>query len=124
MIFDEDIKNFFLGYCQLSKKKILVVKLRGNHFNVAIIFVYIPTTQSSEEETETFYSTVGNGKAYWISPEITIVTGVLNFNVDNERDGEIVEKSELGTCNGHREKWVQWCIEKDQVEDNTWFQEQ
>lgn len=31
-----------------------------------------------------------------------------------ERDDEIFGKFELGTCNDHGEKWIQWCTTNDQ----------
>lgn len=76
------MKKCLLGYCQLSGI-ILLVKLQGNLFNIFIIVVYSLTAQSTEEETDTFYSTIDNVTQYKLQ-EITIIRKNLNAEMEKE----------------------------------------
>ncbi|MGX9987587.1 reverse transcriptase domain-containing protein [Soonwooa purpurea] len=122
LILDRHHMRCVLGYCQLSER-ILIVKLRGTPFNIAIIVVYAPTAQSNDEEIDTFYTTLDNARAQLKSQEIIIVMGDLNAKVGSDTAGETTGKYGLGTRNERGEKWVQWCTANDQIITNTWFQE-
>lgn len=45
LILDNDIKKCVLAYCQFSGR-IYFVKLKGKHFNIAVIVAYAPTAQN------------------------------------------------------------------------------
>lgn len=92
-----------LGFSQISES-ILVIKLKGNPFNIFIIVVYALTAQSKEKEIGKFYSMLNNAKTQCKSQEIIIVMRNLNARLDNERNGEIVGKCGLGIHNNCREK--------------------
>lgn len=77
------MKKCLLGYCQLSGI-ILLVKLQGNLFNIFIIVVYSLTAQSTEEETDTFYSTIDNVSTQYKLQEITIIRKNLNAEMEKE----------------------------------------
>lgn len=84
-------------------ERILVIKLKGNPFNIFIIVVYSLTAQSKEKKSK-FYSMLDNAKVQGKLQEITIVMRNLNTRLDNERNGEIVGKCGLGIHNDCREK--------------------
>ncbi|MCH9665805.1 MAG: hypothetical protein K0U41_08180 [Gammaproteobacteria bacterium] len=122
LILDKERSKCVLGYWQLSDR-VLLVKLRGKPFNISLIVVYAPTSDSTDEESDKFYDTLDMAKAQCKSQEITIVMGDLNAKVGKEQKCEIVGKHGLGSRNERGEKWVQWCTANNQVITNTWFEE-
>ena len=55
LLLSKVVSKSVLGYCALSDR-ILLVRIHGKPFNLSIIQVYAPTSASSEEEIEDFYS--------------------------------------------------------------------
>ena len=55
LLLSKVVSKSVLGYCALSDR-ILFVRIHGKPFNLSIIQVYAPTSASSEEEIEDFYS--------------------------------------------------------------------
>ena len=78
------LKSVF-GYCALSDR-ILLVKIHGKPFNLSIIQVYAPTSASSEEEIEDFYSDMEDVYKKCGNHDIVIVMGDLNAKVGGEQD--------------------------------------
>ena len=83
------------------------MRIHGKPFNLSIIQVYAPTSASSEEEIEDFYSDLEDAYKKCGNQDIVIVMGDLNVKVGGEQDPlqEIVGKhmdSEkgmiVGTC--------------------------
>ena len=112
-----------LGYCAPSDR-ILLVRIHGKPFNVSVIQVYAPTSASSEEEIEVFYSDLEDAHKKCGNQDIVIVMGDLNAKVGGEQDPlqEIVGKHGLGERNDCGDLWVDWCATHEQVIMDTWFQ--
>ena len=117
------VSKSVLGYCVLSDR-ILLVRIHGKPFNLSIIQVYAPTSASSEEEIEDFYSDLEDAHKKCGNQDIVIVMGDLNAKVGGEQDPlqEIVGKHGLGERNDHGDLWVDWCATHEQVIMNMWFQ--
>ena len=110
-----------LGYCALSDR-ILLVRIHGKPFNLSIIQVYAPTSASSEEEIEDFYSDLED--AHKKCGNHDIVMGDLNAKVGGEQDPlqEIVGKHGLGEWIDRGDLWVDWCATHEQVIMYAWVQ--
>lgn len=121
IIQDKEKSKCAMGYWQLSDR-VLLVKLRGRPFNISIIIVCAPTSDSSEQEMDQFYNTLDNAKLQCKSQEINIVMGDLNAKVGEEQDSDVAGKHGLGTRSERGERWVQWCTANDQIITNTWFE--
>ena len=89
LLMDSDISKCVLGYWTLSER-VLLVKIRGHPFNLAIIVVYTPTAQSTEEEIDGFYEILEEAKSQCRTNEITIIIGDLNAKVGSGREGKTV----------------------------------
>lgn len=74
------MKKCFLAYCQIPDT-ILLVKIKRKLFNIAIIFVYATTAQSTEYEVDNIYSSIDNTKTLRKSQEFTVIMGNLNAKV-------------------------------------------
>ncbi|XP_037779551.1 craniofacial development protein 2-like [Penaeus monodon] len=79
----------------------MLVKLKGNPFNICVLMVYAPTSDSSEEEIDKFYDTLDTTKGQCSSQDVIIVMGDLNAKVGQDQDRmiRIVGKYGLGTRN-------------------------
>lgn len=62
------------------RTKIHLVKQKGRAFNIAIIAVYAPPAQSTEEDAHKVYSLLDSAKAQYKPQKITIM-GDLNTRV-------------------------------------------
>lgn len=120
VILDKHTSKCTLGYWALSDRVILV-KLKGNPFNVSIIQVYAPTSDADDEEVEKFYETVDEAYCQCKSADIKILMGDLNAKVGADRDGKIVGPFGLGVRNERGNRFVDWCNRNGQVITNTWF---
>ena len=119
---DPDTSKSVLGYWTLSER-VLLVKLQGQPFNISIIVVYAPTSESTDEDIDTFYENLGEVKSQCKSNEITIVMGDLNAKVGQGKDGKTVGQHGIGKRNDRGDRWVQWCERENMVITNTWFKE-
>ena len=99
----------------------MLVKLKGKHFDVNLIQVYVPTAQCVDEEIEKFYEDLELAKSKCKSQEIVIIMGDLNAKVGEGRSGKIVEDFGLGVRNERGERFVEWCTNHNQIITNTWF---
>ena len=122
LLLDQYISKCVLGYWTVSDR-VLLVKIQGNSFNIAIIVVYAQMTGSTEEEIDAFYETLEEAKSQCKPNEVNIIIGDLNAKVGSETDGRTVGPHGTGERNEFGEKWVQWCDSKNMVIMNTWFKE-
>lgn len=69
----------------LSNPRWNSIKLNGKTFNVAIIFVYAPTAQCTEEEIDNIYNSYDNSKTLSKSQVMTIIIVDLNTKLGKVR---------------------------------------
>src|SRR5215469_685555 len=106
----ESVAKYMIGYWAVSYR-VLLVRIKGNPFNICLIQVYAPTTQHEEDEMDKFYREVQSAKDQCKQHEMIIVMGDLNAKVGNERFDEVVGPWGLGDRNDKGERWIEWCIE-------------
>ena len=100
---------------------VLMVKLKGNPFDITIIQVYAPTESHSEQEMDMFYEEVDKAKKQAGSQDIVIVMGDWNAKIGRGREGRVVGPFGLGGRNDRGNRLYEWCAENEQVIMNTWF---
>lgn len=122
VILDKEVTRCLLGHWLLSDRVILV-KIKGNPFNVSIIQTYAPTGDADESEVNAFYETVDQAYRQCKSEEIKIVMGDMNAKVGRGKTANIVGPFGLGDRNERGSKFVEWCIRNSQVITNTWFKQ-
>ena len=66
--------------------KILLVKIHGQPFDLSIIQVYVPTSASTEEGIDDFYSDLEDAYGKCGSQDIVIVIGDMNAKIESEQD--------------------------------------
>ena len=120
MILNEEISKCYLEYSAFSDR-VLLVKLKGNPFNVSIIQAYAPTSTSSRATIEDFYRNLNQAYHQCSSQEIKIVMGDMNAKVGEGKVANIVGPFGLGDRNERGDMFVDWCVRNRQVITNTWF---
>ena len=122
ILLDKESAKCVERYWQLSER-VMLVKIKGKPFNLSIIVVYAPTSDSDEADIDRFYDQLEKAKSQCKSQEVVLVIGDLNAKVGHGAEGKIKGKYGLGEQNERGERFVQWCAAKEQVITNTWFQE-
>jgi len=108
------------GYWAISDRVILV-KLEAKPFNLNIVQVYTPTSDSTEEEIDDFYEHIESALQQCKSQENTIILGDFNAKVGEGRQENVVGPHGLGTRNERGDRLVEWAKRNDFVIANTWF---
>ena len=121
VIMDSATSKTLKGYLTISDR-VMLVKLNGSPFDTAIIQVYAPTTESTEEEIEKFYDELNQAKAHCKSQDVIIVMGDFNSKVGSTRHEDIVGPCGLGTRNDRGVKLIEWAAMNDMIIGNTWFE--
>ena len=57
VLLDKEFSSCLLGYWAISER-VMLVKIKGRPFNIAVIQCYAPTCHSLEEEVDTFLNTL------------------------------------------------------------------
>ena len=84
MLLDPFTANCVLGFGVVSDR-VLLIKLQGKPVNMAIIVVYSPTSESTDEEIDIFYDQLEAAKSQCKSSEIVIAMGNMNAKVGRGR---------------------------------------
>ena len=109
-----------MGYMAISDR-VLLLKLAGKPININIIQVYAPTVNYPEEDLDEFYEMVEQAMRQCKPHEIILIMGDLNAKIGEGREGEVVGPFGLGVRNEKGERLVEWCAEKGQVIENSFF---
>jgi len=120
LLIDHSTAKSILGYWPMSDR-ILLVKLKGQPFDISIIQVYAPTSEASDNEIEDFYEKLDAAKAQCKSQEVIIVMGDFNAKIGEGREDDIVGPHGLGKRNERGEMLFQWCKANSMIVTNTWF---
>ena len=110
-----------IGYFPISDR-VMMLKLKGQPFDISIVQGYAPTTDSSDDEVEKFYDDMKNAMKYVKCGEVVIVMGDFNAKVGSEKHTNIVGKYGLGSRNDRGRRLIQFCEEYNLMITNTWFQ--
>ena len=117
---DKNINKAVLGYWPVSDR-IIMMKIQGKSFNIAIVQVYAPTSASTDDEIEEFYNLLESTLDQVKSNEVLVVMGDLNAKVGQERNGNIVGPCGMGEKNERGEKLIEFCQSRKFTITNTWF---
>ncbi|GFN80446.1 craniofacial development protein 2-like protein [Plakobranchus ocellatus] len=102
--------------------RVVVAKLVVKPFNLGIIQVYVPTSDSEDVEVEKFYEEIEKAKGYLKSQDIIIGMGDFTAKVRDERIEDVVGPSSIGTVNERGSRLIEWCQINDFTTTNTWYQ--
>ena len=102
--------------------RVMVVKIRGQPFNICNIQAYAPKADSSEEDITFFYDQLNRAKTQCKSQDILVIMGDFIAKVCKGSYEDIVRSYGLGERNERGDKLIEWCTENNQIIMNTLFQ--
>ena len=93
------------------------VCFQGKPFNITVIQVYAPISNTEEDEVEWFYEDLTPQK------DILFIIGDWNAKVESQEIPGITGKFGLGVQNEARQRLIEFCKENALVIVNTLFQQ-
>ena len=101
----------------------MVVRLKGEPFEISLIQCYAPTADNNDDEIDRFYDQLNKAIKQCRSQDIRIVKGDFNAKVGRMRDARAVGPFGLGQRNDRGNRLVEWYAMNRFVITNTLFQQ-
>ena len=99
------------------------VHFQGKPFNIIVIQVYAPTSNTEEAEVEQFYEDLQDLLELTPKKDVLFIIGDWNAKVGSQETPGVTGKFGLGVQN-EAEKWlIEFCQENPLVIANTLFQQ-
>ena len=100
------------------------VRLQGKPFNITIIQVYAPTSNTEEAEDEWFYEDLQDLLELTPKKDVLFIIGDWNAKVGSQESPRVTVKFGLGIWNEAGQRIIEFCQENALVIANTLFQQQ
>ena len=115
------IEKSILGFWPVSNRN-MMLKLKAKPFNMAIIQTYAPTTSHDDEAIEKHYQELDKMIREVKSTDVLIVLGDFNAKIGKGAYQDIIGPHGLGDRNSRGDRLQCFCLEKDLIIANTYFQ--
>ena len=122
IIVNRRVQNAVLG-CNLKNDRMISVCFEGKPFNITVIQVYTPTTNTKEAEVEWFCEDVQDLLELTPSKDVLCILGARNAEVGSQEIPGKTGKLGLGVQNGIGQRLTEFCQENTLVIANTLFQQ-
>ena len=99
------------------------VRFQGKPFNITVIQVYAPTSNTEEAEVEWFYEDLQDHLEIIPKKDVLFIIGDWNAKVGSQETPGVTDKFGLGLQNEARQKLIEFCQENALVVANTLFQQ-
>ena len=100
------------------------VHLQGKPFNITVIQVYAPTSNTEETEVERLYKDLQDLLELTPKKDVLFVIGDWNAKVGSQETPGVTGKFGLGMWNDAGQRLIEFCQENALVIANTLFQQQ
>ena len=97
------------------------VHLQGKPFNITVIQVYVPTSNTEEAEVEHFSEDLQDLLELTIKKDVLFIIGDWNAKVGGQETPGVTGKFSLGMRNEARQRLIEFCQENALVVANTLF---
>jgi len=118
---NERVRNAVLG-CNLKNDRMISVRYQGKPFDVTVIQVYAPTTNTEEAEAERFYEDLQELLELTPKKDVLFIIGDWNAKVGSKKTPGVTGKFGLGIQNEAGQRLIEFCQENALVISNTLFQ--
>ena len=115
-------QNAVLG-CNLKNNKMISVHFQGKPFNITVIQVYAPTSNTEEAEVEWFYEDLQDILELTPKKDVLFIIGDWNAKVGSQETSGVTGKFGLGIRNEAGQRLIEFCQENALVIANTLFQQ-
>ena len=92
------VRNAVLG-CNLKNERMISVRLQGKTFNIMIIQVYAPTSNTEEADIERFYEDLQDLLELTLKKDVLFIIGDWNAKVGSQETPGVTGKFGLGMRN-------------------------
>ena len=97
------------------------VCFQGKPFNITVIQVCAPTSNTEEAEVEQFYEDLRDLLELTPKKDVIFIIGDLNAKVESQETHGVTGKFDLGIWNEARQRLTEFCQENALVIANTLF---
>ena len=116
------VQNAVLG-CNLKKDRMISVRLQGKPFNITVIQVYAPNSNTEEAEVERFYEDLQDLLELTPKTDVLFILGDWNAKVGSQETPGVTGKFGLGIQNEAGQRLIEFFQENALVIANTLFQQ-
>ena len=116
------VQNPVLGY-NLKNDRMTLVSFQGKQYNITVIQVYAPTSNTEEAEVERFYEGLQDLLELTSKKDVLFIIGDWNAKVRSQETPGVTGKFGLGIQNEAGQKLIEFCEENALVIANTLFQQ-
>ena len=107
----------------ISKTTEWSVHFQGKPFNITVIQVYAPTSNTEEAEVERFFKDLQDLLELTPNKDVLFITGDWNAKVGSQETPGVTGKFGLGVQNEAGKRLIEFCQENALVIENTLFQQ-
>ena len=99
------------------------VRLQGEPFNIMVIQVYAPTSNTEEVEVERFYEVLQDLLELTPKKDVLFIIGDRNVKVESQETPGVIGKFGLGVQTEAGQRLIEFCQENTLVIASTLFQQ-
>ena len=116
------VRNAVLG-CYLKNDRMISVRFQGKPFNITVIQVYAPTSNTEEAEVEQLYEDLQDRLELTPKQDVLFIIGDWNANVGRQEIPGATGKFSLGVQNESGQRLTEFSQENTLIIPNTLFQQ-
>ena len=118
IIVNERVQNAVLG-CNLKNDRVISVRLQGKPFNITVIQVYAPTSNTEEAKVDRFNEDLRDLLELTPKKDVLFFIGDWNAKVGSQEAPLVTGKFGLGIQNEAGQRLIEFCQENALVIANT-----
>ena len=122
IIVHKRVRNALLG-CNLKSNRMISVGFQGKPFNIMVIQVYAPPSNTEEAEVEWFCEDLQELLELTSKKDVLFIIGDWNAKVGSQETPGVIGKFGLGVQNEAGQRLIEFCQENTLVIANTPFQQ-
>ena len=107
----------------VSKITLISVRFQGKPFNITVIQVYAPPSNTEEAEVQWFYEDLKDLLELTPKKDILFIIGDWNAKVESQEIPGVTGKFGLGVQNEAGQRLIEFCQENALLIKNTLFQQ-
>ena len=116
------VRNAVLG-CNLKNDRMISIRFQGKPFNITVIQVYAPTSNTEEAEVEWFYEDLQDLVEPTPKKDVLVIIGDWSAKVGSQETPGVTGKFGFGMRNEVGQRLIEFCQENALVIENTLFQQ-
>ena len=101
--------------CNLKNDWMILVYFKGKPFNITVIQIYIPTTNTKEAEVDQFYEDLKDLLELTPKKDVLFIIGDWNAKVGSQEIPGVTGKFDCGVQNKAGQRLLEFCQENEPV---------